>query len=187
MYYTVLSLVLQSSWWGRWGWLLYLVVLPVSKLCSVALPRVAVDWSALWDCGISWSYCMHGSLKLFLVLNLNYRNPMLFFFKENYNFPRLQRGSNGFQGGAQLFPWVVQWLILYKNPNTLWFSRGGGGFAQPAPLPSGSSHDNSLFRCFVHGLKRCMPCAFDIIIKLFSLSFFLFMNLWSNFKLIFAF
>ena len=36
MYYSVPALVLQSSWRGRWSWLLYLVVLLMSKLCSVA-------------------------------------------------------------------------------------------------------------------------------------------------------
>ena len=40
------------------------------------------------------------------------------------------------------------------------------------PFPSGSSHENSLFRCFAHGLKMCMSCALDIIVKLFSLSLF---------------
>ena len=38
--------------------------------------------------------------------------------------------------------------------------------------PSGSRHENSFFRCFAHGLKICMPCALDIIIKFFSLSLF---------------
>ena len=38
--------------------------------------------------------------------------------------------------------------------------------------PSGSSHENSLFRYFAHGLKVCMSCALDIIVKLFSLSLF---------------
>ena len=38
--------------------------------------------------------------------------------------------------------------------------------------PSGSSHENSLFRCFAHGLKMCMSCALGIIVKLFSLSLF---------------
>ena len=38
--------------------------------------------------------------------------------------------------------------------------------------PSGSSHEHSLFRCFAHGLKMCMSCALDIIVKLFSLSLF---------------
>ena len=38
--------------------------------------------------------------------------------------------------------------------------------------PSGSSHENSLFRCSAHGLKMCMSCALDIIAKLFSLSLF---------------
>ena len=36
-------LVLQSSWWRREGWLLYVVC-----LC----------WSAVCDCGISWSYSL---------------------------------------------------------------------------------------------------------------------------------
>ena len=43
--------------------------------------------------------------------------------------------------------------------------------SDPLP-PSGSSHENSLFRCFAHGLKMCMSCALDIIVKLFSLSLF---------------
>ena len=38
--------------------------------------------------------------------------------------------------------------------------------------PFGSSHENSLFRCFAHGLKMCMSCALDIIVKLFSQSLF---------------
>ena len=43
-------------------------------------------------------------LVLFLaVLHLFYRMPMVY-FKENYNFPRFQRGSNIFPGsGVQLF------------------------------------------------------------------------------------
>ena len=38
--------------------------------------------------------------------------------------------------------------------------------------PSGSSHENSLFRYSAHGLKMCMSCALVIIVKLFSLSLF---------------
>ena len=38
--------------------------------------------------------------------------------------------------------------------------------------PSGSPHENSLFRCFAHGLQMCVSCALDIIVKLFSLSLF---------------
>ena len=38
--------------------------------------------------------------------------------------------------------------------------------------PSESSHKNSLFRCFAHGLQMCMSCALDIFVKLFSLSLF---------------
>ena len=35
--------------------------------------------------------------------------------------------------------------------------------------PSGSSHENSLFRCFAHGLKMCMSCALvfnELVIQL---------------------
>ena len=42
MYNSVPSLVLQSSCQGRWSWLLYLVVLPMSELFSVALSNVTV-------------------------------------------------------------------------------------------------------------------------------------------------
>ena len=35
--------------------------------CSVSLPHNVVDWSAVCDCGISWSY----SLILFFKLSLN--------------------------------------------------------------------------------------------------------------------
>ena len=38
--------------------------------------------------------------------------------------------------------------------------------------PSGYSHENSLFRCFAHGLKMCMTCDLHIFVKLFSLSLF---------------
>ena len=36
-----------------WRWLLYLVVLPLYKLWSVALSNFTVGWSASQDCGIS--------------------------------------------------------------------------------------------------------------------------------------
>ena len=57
-------------------------------------------------------------IVLFLVvLHLFYRMPMVY-FKENYNFPRFQRGSNIFSrgvGGVQLFlgGGGVQLLIPY--------------------------------------------------------------------------
>ena len=47
--------------------------------------------------------------SFFVVLHLFYRMPMVY-FKENYNFPRFQRGSNIFSRGG--------------GPT---FSRGGGG------------------------------------------------------------
>ena len=78
----------------------------------------------------------------------------------NYNFPRLQRGSNIFRGGGGGQSIRIQ--ITCDFP--------GGGFEPPSP--SGSWHENSLFRCFAHGLKMCMSCALEIIVKLFSLSLF---------------
>ena len=39
------------------------------------------------------------ALTTVLVLNLFCRNPIVY-FKEKYNFPSLQRGSNIFQGGG---------------------------------------------------------------------------------------
>ena len=61
---------------------------------------------------LTGTYCMRGSRNFcqgggpgptakkqhFLVLNLFYSFTMVY-FKQNYNFPRFQRGSNIFQGG----------------------------------------------------------------------------------------
>ena len=82
-------------------------------------------------------------------------------------------------GGSSIFPGVQL------------FPGAGGGGGGPSiriqitcdfpgsgfrPLStSGFSHENSLFRCSAHGLKMCMSCVLDIIVKLFFLS--LFMNL----------
>ena len=70
---------------------------------------------------------------------------------------KLYRGGGGGGGGQS-----IRIQITCDFP--------GGGFGPP--FPSGSSHENSLFRCFAHGLKMCMSCALDIIVKLFSLSLF---------------
>ena len=75
-------------------------------------------------------------------------------------------GSNIFRG-VQLFPGAgggggpsIRIKITCDFP--------GSGFG---PLsPSGSSHENSLFRCSAHGLKMCMSSVLDIIVKLFFLS-----------------
>ena len=67
---------------------------------------------------LTGTYCMRGSRNfcqgggggggvqarlpensIFLVLNLFYSFTMVY-FKQNYNFPRFQRGSNIFQGGG---------------------------------------------------------------------------------------
>ena len=42
---------------------------------------------------------MKSSDNVFLVLNLFYRSQIVT-FKENYHFPRFQRGSHNFQGGS---------------------------------------------------------------------------------------
>ena len=49
----------------------------------------------------------------FLVLNLFYSLQRWFYYRENYTFPRIQRGSNIFQGGGggPTFSRGVQMLI----------------------------------------------------------------------------
>ena len=67
-------------------------------------------------------------IVLFLVvLHLFYRMPMVY-FKENYNFPRFQRGLNIFPGGG--------------GGGGLTFSRGGGGSNCLFPI---ESHINCVF------------------------------------------
>ena len=55
IYYFESILVLQSSSRERESWLLSFVVSLMSCycVCSVALPRGAVGWSLVCDCGIS--------------------------------------------------------------------------------------------------------------------------------------
>ena len=49
-----------------------------------------------------------------------------FYYRENYTFPRIQKGSNIFQGGGfQLFLWGVL-IVISKETHIMWFSRGGG-------------------------------------------------------------
>ena len=88
----------------------------------------------------------------FLVLNLIYRlqrGSKVAHYRENYTFPRIQRGSNIFQGGGSNFYQVGGggWnATFYRNPYNLWFFRGvgGGGVLTPYP-PSGSSDDLTYF------------------------------------------
>ena len=79
---------------------------------------------------------------------------------------------SGGGGGGQIFPGAGGGGPSIRIQITCDFPGSGFG-----PLsPSGSSHENSLFRCSADGLKMCMSCVLDIIIvKLFFLS--LFMNL----------
>ena len=60
VHYCVSFLVLQSSLTGRESWLLcsYVSWMSFYCKCSVTLPYGAVGWSAVCDCGISWSYSL---------------------------------------------------------------------------------------------------------------------------------
>ena len=54
MYYFMSFLVLQSSWTGRYSWLLCCIDLRMACYCkcSMALPPPAVGCFAVCDCGI---------------------------------------------------------------------------------------------------------------------------------------
>ena len=68
------------------------------------------------------------------------------YFKENYKFPRFQKGSNIFQGdGSPTFTirgggGGVQMLICIETHRTCDFPGGSG----PPILPSGSAHEAHL-------------------------------------------
>ena len=168
VYLCALSSLAIISWRGRWRWLLYLVVFLMSKLWSVALSNVTVgvvcifeivvlpDDTACTDPGNIVGGAGGGGRpirhKLFShQLNLRFFSKKTILFQDSRGGPTFSGGEGGFK---------------YKNPINFWFSWGW------VRTPSGSSHENSLFRCFANGLKMCMPCALDIIVKLFSLSLF---------------
>ena len=52
--------VLQSSRWGSESWLLYFFFFLILCSCNVFLPLPpgALGWSAVCDCGSSWSYSL---------------------------------------------------------------------------------------------------------------------------------
>ena len=62
VHYFVSFLGLHSYGRGRESWLLCFTWICLSEsyfwMCSVAPPRDAVGWSAVCDCGISWSYSL---------------------------------------------------------------------------------------------------------------------------------
>ena len=72
-----------------------------------------------------------------------------FYYRDNYTFPRIQGGSNIFQGeGVQLFPGGgVQMLISIEIHITCDFP-GGGGVRTLYP-PSGSTHVLYTIKCVV--------------------------------------
>ena len=100
-----------------------------------------------------------------------YYSNLRFFLKKTIIFQDSREGPTFSEGvGVKLYP--GRGGVKYKNPNNVIFLGVGSD-----PLsPSGSSHENSLFRCFAQGLKMCMSCALDpaldIIVKSFSLSLF---------------
>ena len=59
-----------------------------------------------------------------------------FYYRENYTFPRIQRGSNILRVGGQTFSRGGPNANFYRNPYNLWFSRG---VRTPYP-PSRSAH-----------------------------------------------
>ena len=60
----------------------------------------------------------------------------MFYYRENYTFPRIQRGFNIFQGGGG----GVQMLISIETYITCAFPGG----PDPLSRPSGSSHVHNL-------------------------------------------
>ena len=54
-------------------------------------------------------------------------------YRENYTFPRIQRGSNIFQGGFNIFQ-GVQMLISIETHITCDFQGGGGSGPLSRPL-----------------------------------------------------
>ena len=46
----------------------FVLLLSCGCLCSVSLPRVAVDWSEVNDCGISWLYTLQCYVFFFVVI-----------------------------------------------------------------------------------------------------------------------
>ena len=78
--------------------------------------------------------------RFFLVLSLFYsfqEGIQWFYDRENYVFPRIQRGPTVSRGGPAA-SWGVQ-MFFYRTPYNLSFLRGGG----PDPLspPSGFAHE----------------------------------------------
>ena len=74
MHYSNSFLVLQSPWRGRESWLLCFNCRPdvlLYCICSVALPHSAVGWSAVCNCGISWSYSLTYRLNLVQLIKEN--------------------------------------------------------------------------------------------------------------------
>ena len=88
MQYFVSFLALQSSCWGREraaSFTLIVFLITRDCYCSIAFPHGAVGWSAVHDCGISWSDSL-----IILVLSCN----GLYIFK-SFLFAEIQIESSG--------------------------------------------------------------------------------------------
>ena len=71
-----------------------------------------------------------------------------FNYRENYTFPRIQRGANIFQwggGGPN--------ANSYRNPYNLWFSRGGPSLYPPPPHPPLDLHMFSMTHSLWYSLE----------------------------------
>ena len=93
-------------------------------------------------------------LTMFFSHQLIYRGGSTVNFKENYTFPRFQRGSNIFQREVQLFPEGIYNCLFHIETHTTCGFRGGGVRPDPLARPSGSAH----FNCITSGLKLPIKC-----------------------------
>ena len=90
-------------------------------------------------------------------LNLRFFLKKTIIFQDSREGPTFSGGGGG--GVVKLYP-RGQSIRIQINCDF-------HGMGSDPLSPSGSSHENSLFRCFAHGLKMCTSCALDIIVKLF--------------------
>ena len=100
--------------------------------------------------GRSRPVCQKTALTTFLVINSFYvvysGGPIVYqwyYFRENYSFQRVHRGSNIFQGRSKFYQGGgerVQMQISIETHITCDFQGEGGGVRTSYPPPSGSAH-----------------------------------------------
>ena len=92
----------------------------------------------VWATFFFFFFCLFFSPKLILQFT---EGVQWFYYRENYTFPRIQMGSNMFQGWGPSFSRGVQMLISIETHITFDFQGGGGG---PDPLsPPLNPHMNN--------------------------------------------